>query len=423
MLSANGPRRTTEMARLDLARLKSGPDQPLEETLRKICEIASETLQVSRTGIWFFSSDRQSLRCVCLHDRENQSDSTGMTLQVAHFPGYFSALEKRRSISAEVAHHDPRTHELAEFYLKPLNITSLLDAPIFRDGEVIGVACHEQIGPIREWSNEERDFAASVADRVALVLNSTDLAEAQMVLRDTDELKQNLHRLETSARIAAEAAHDFKNILTVIIGFAHELASSEMLPPAVAGMAKHILQASDRGIQMIQQMTAFGRSDGESPTAFHLGTLVTRVIPLLEQALGNQWTLEVQIHPETGRVFMVPLQLERLLSNLVMNARDSMPEGGSIRIQCHTERIGPNSQRETIYNVLTVEDHGSGIPESIQNRIFDPYFTTKSREQGTGLGLAIVQRIVNRAGGMIRMESSNATGTTFRIYLPFVARN
>jgi two-component system, cell cycle sensor histidine kinase and response regulator CckA len=414
------PHRPFDIARLELARLE--PHQSLEFLFRRICEIASATLGVNRVGIWFLSATRCALRCANLFERDSGEHSSGVTLQVSDFPTYFAALERRRSIPAEVASEDPRTNQLADRYLLPLGISSLLDAPIFRDGQVIGVVCHEHTGALREWTTEERDFVSSIADFVTLKLKSADLYDARTVLRQTDDVLFAIERAESMARIVTEAAHDFKNILTVVIGFANELVHADGMPPHWKEMSAHILKAGERGAELVRQMTAYGHTEADAPEAVAIGDVVKRMVPLLRTAAGSQCRLNVEVETGGGRIFLDPSQLERVVYNLVMNARDAMPNGGTVRVRVATEEPADASLAARKYSTLIVSDTGGGMDEATRAKVFEPFFTTKPRGQGTGLGLAIVQRIVDRAGGFIQIDSEPGRGTTVRVHFPFVSR-
>jgi two-component system, cell cycle sensor histidine kinase and response regulator CckA len=414
------PFRSFDKARLELARL--GHDRSLEFLFQRICEIASATLDVNRVGIWFISANRCSLRCANLFERDSGEHSSGVTLQVSDFPAYFAAIERRRSIPAEVATVDPRTNELSDRYLLPLGISSLLDAPIFRDGHVIGVVCHEHTGAAREWTTEERDFVSSIADFVTLKLKSADLYDARAVLRQSDDALFALERAESMARIVTEAAHDFKNILTVVIGFANELVEAAGMPPQWREMASHILKSGERGAELVRQMTAYGHAEADAPETLAIGDIVKRMLPMLRTAGGSNCRLNVEVEAGSGRVFLDPSQLDRVAYNLVMNARDAMPNGGTVQVRVSTEELADAGLAARKYSTLTISDNGIGMDEATRAKVFEPFFTTKPRGQGTGLGLAIVQRIVDRAGGFIRIESEPGRGTTVRVYFPFVSR-
>jgi signal transduction histidine kinase len=419
-LLADEPRRPADAARLELARLNPGPDLPLADILRRACELSADTLAVARAGIWFYTADRKALRCAYLYEREERTFCEGATLQVADFPDYFQALESRRSIPAEQAHADPRTRQLAGVYLGPLGIASMLDASIYRDGRVIGVLCNEHSGPPREWTTEERDFAASVSDLIALKLNAADLQESQAVLQQTCEMLLGLEQAEVLARVAAGAAHDFKNILTVVIGFATEILRVRTLPKDVLDMAGHILEAGNRGATLVQEMAAFGRAEADAPQVVKLADAVERVLPLVRSAAGPAWHVQFHRDPGVGRVFIDPARLERVVMNLVLNARDAMPSGGILTARVSAEDVNGDAAHHGVYALLAVADTGVGMDEETRARMFEPFFTTKRATAGTGMGMAIVKQIVERAGGFIRVDSAVGLGTTVRVYLPRV---
>ncbi|MCS7271485.1 MAG: GAF domain-containing protein, partial [Gemmataceae bacterium] len=169
--------RATEQARLAFSSIVEDSSLSLLQAFQRICEIAADTLEVERVGVWLLSEDRSQLRCVNLFERSRREHSVGPALNVADFPVYFAAIRERRALPCELVQSDPRALELRDSYLVPLGITSMLDAAIFRGEEVIGVVCHEHVGPPREWPTELRDFAMSVADAVAYRLKR---AQAQV---------------------------------------------------------------------------------------------------------------------------------------------------------------------------------------------------------------------------------------------------
>ncbi len=164
----------------------SKTDHPnLEAALQTLTTVASRTLQVERVSIWIFSDDRHSIRCACLYLRSTDSFERGKALTAQDFPRYFAALQDSRTIAASAARSDPRTSEYADFYLKPLGITSMLDVPIRLHGKEIGIVCHEHIGNERDWSPEEQSFAGTIADLVSLAFENNEHARAEKSLRDS----------------------------------------------------------------------------------------------------------------------------------------------------------------------------------------------------------------------------------------------
>jgi signal transduction histidine kinase len=413
-------RRPSELARWEMARLVVQEDQPLPGVLRKLCEIAADTLLVERVGIWLLTADRQALRCANLFERSRREHSEGVTLRVAEFPEYFRAVESRRALPSEFAQSDPRTAELRDAYLRPLGIASMLDAPVLKNGEMIGVVCHEHVGPAREWTTEERDFGMSVADSVASKIKSAELLIAKSAIRHHAELAPGGDRLEMVGRLAAGVAHDFKNLLTVVMGNAGLIARRSDLPEDVTLRADQIVQAAERGVSLVRELLDFGREPGGHPRVLNVPEVVEAFVPILQSAVSGNYPVRFTREPGVGKVLIDRGNLERALLNLVMNAWDAMPTGGTIRIHVAPEWTTDGDGPPGPYVRIDVRDTGIGIPAAALEQIFDPSYTTKPAGKGTGLGLAVVRRVVDRAGGFVRVESTVGEGTTFRLYLPRV---
>jgi diguanylate cyclase (GGDEF)-like protein/PAS domain S-box-containing protein len=168
---------------VELARRPSIHSGNLAEALRDIAQSAAETLEVERVGVWFFTPDRQGIRCVDLYERTSGLHSGGGELTAIRYPHYFTALETERVIAAHDARLDPRTSAFTNTYLGPFGVTSMLDAPIRRLGHMTGVICFEHTGPVRTWTLEEENFATSLADLVSMAIDATDRRQAQEALR------------------------------------------------------------------------------------------------------------------------------------------------------------------------------------------------------------------------------------------------
>ncbi len=416
--AAEEPGRRTDQARLEIARLL--PSLGLTVIFRRACELAAETLEVERVGVWTFVDGRKAVRCINLFERSRGEHSEGATIRVADFPCYFTALEQRKSIPAEAAATDPRTAELYEAYLRPLGITSMLDAPIYVNGQVIGIVCHEHIGSPREWTTEDRDFAGSVADLLALKIRSAELSDVQDALHARDEQLAEVRRLETLGQFAAGVAHDFKNLLTVILGGAELLAARTDLPADAREMLGHMVGAAERGAALTNELTGYIREHAQATRVLSAADAVERFLPILRRAAGPHHQVEFARGPNGGSVFIDPSHLERVLLNLTLNARDAMPKGGTIRLSVAGQAAlhDPGTPRTDAR--IEVRDEGGGIPRDLIERVFEPFFTTKPAGHGTGLGLAIVKQVVDRAGGFVRVESQPGQGTAFQVFLPRV---
>src|SRR5262249_42060580 len=183
-------------------------------------KMAAETIGVERVSIWLFIEKRSAIRCFELYERPRNEHSEGFMICRDACPAYFDELEKQRAIAAD----DARTHEVTrDFtpnYLEPLDIYSILDAPIFQGGEVAGVVCHETVGHRRKWTQEDIAFAASVADAIALQVEAAARHDAESALEAHEAYVSELHKMEALGRLAAGVAHDFRNILSVVLGHA-----------------------------------------------------------------------------------------------------------------------------------------------------------------------------------------------------------
>lgn len=168
---------------MTLARSDSLSRGALDEALREITETAADILGVERSSVWVYNADQTAILCLELFQRTQGVHESGIELKADQFPAYFEALREERSIPAHDAHTDPRTREFSEVYLAPLSISSMLDAPIRVGGRMIGVICNEQVGPARTWTIEEEQFAGSLADFIALAMESNQRRETESQLR------------------------------------------------------------------------------------------------------------------------------------------------------------------------------------------------------------------------------------------------
>jgi diguanylate cyclase (GGDEF)-like protein len=189
---------------------------PVDEAFRRITEVAGRTLEIERTSVWLFDESRTRIRCHNLYRRSLRQHMAGASLEAAAYPAYFRALESGRSVAASDAHRDPRTVELAADYLAPLGIGAMLEAPIRHDGQLAGVVCHEHLGPPRQWLLDERSYAASIADLVAMTLAAGERARLAARLGVSEERyrtfvslsTEGILRLEISPPVALDAPVD-----------------------------------------------------------------------------------------------------------------------------------------------------------------------------------------------------------------------
>jgi signal transduction histidine kinase/CheY-like chemotaxis protein len=235
-----------------------------------------------------------------------------------------------------------------------------------------------------------------------------------------DQLRQS-QRLESLGRLAGGVAHDFNNLLTVISGYADMLIDGRGVQ---GNELEQISAASERAAKLTRQLLAFSRQQVLQPRVLDVNEVVRDLTPMLTRLIGEDIHVIEKLAPTVHPVVADPTQLEQVIVNLVVNARDAMPDGGTLTIETanvildHTylvhhadARIGPNT-------VVTVTDTGSGMDAETLARAFEPFFTTKPQGAGTGLGLATVHGIVKQSGGSIWAYSEPNLGTTFKVYLP-----
>jgi signal transduction histidine kinase len=411
--------RPTEAARLELTRFVPQANHTLRDVFRRACELSARAMGVERVGVWLHVDNNTAIRCANLFELSKNEHSEGAILLVADFPGYFAALKSRKAIPAELATSDPRTAELADAYLRPLNISSMLDAGIRLNGELVGVICHECVGPPREWTTEMRDFAGSIADLIALKMSTAALNELKDAFRRQEERMIALEKADALAQMAAGIAHDFNNLLAAISGTAELLAATPELTRDARDDVGQIADAARRGAELVKELLEFARANGGKPVALNVADSVEGFLPVLRAAVGATHPIQFGRPAAVGQVLIDKNDFTRLLLNLVVNARDAMQQGGPIRIVVAPVKIKDAPGPASHFVFLEVADQGVGMSADLASRVFEPFFTTKAK--GTGLGLAIVRRVVDRVGGFLRVNSAPGAGTKMQVYLPRVS--
>lgn len=240
-----------------------------------------------------------------------------------------------------------------------------------------------------------------------------------------EQLRQS-QKLEALGRLAGGVAHDFNNILSVILMNAALLQEEGALTPELQECAHQIAQAAERAANLTRQLLAFSRRQKPQLQPLDLNEVVSGLGKMLQRIIGEDITLQMRLQPGGAPLRADPGMLEQVLMNLAVNARDAMPRGGLLEIVVETvclqsddrRKDGPPGRREGDFVRLTVRDTGCGIPSHLLPKIFEPFFTTKEVGKGTGLGLATVHGIVQQHDGWIEVESQEGAGTAFHVYLP-----
>jgi two-component system, cell cycle sensor histidine kinase and response regulator CckA len=245
--------------------------------------------------------------------------------------------------------------------------------------------------------------------------------------KELEEQFRQSQKMEAVGQLAAGVAHDFNNLLTIILGYSEifldELDADD---PNRDGMGQ-IHKAGECAAGLTRQLLAFGRKQILAPVELDLGSLVVEIEKMLLRLIGEDIELTTILQPDLGHVRVDPGQIEQLILNLVVNARDAMPTGGRLTIQLSDAVLSERQAQQYAefepgpFTLISVSDTGSGMDEATKARIFEPFFTTKEIGKGTGLGLATVFGVVKQSGGFIEVDSALGSGTTFRIYFPQIS--
>jgi signal transduction histidine kinase len=395
---------------------------------RLAVERSAETLDVQRASVWRFNQERTVLRCEDMYEVSLDRHSSGLELELRHYPRYFAALELGRGVVAHDAHRNPDTSEFSKSYLTPLGVSSMLDAPIRRDGRLSGVVCHEHVGPARRWAADEQEFAATIGDFVSLVLEASERRRAQQSFRSAQEslLRQDYQarhqieheldrikdelvrqtRLATIGQVAASLAHELRNPLGAIRNAAFYLRRH--VPAGDQKWTDHLTiieQEVRRSDATINDLLEMSQAKQPIKEVVDLREVVQDSFGLVQS--GDRIQLEIALQEERFLVNADSGQLRQVMANLMANAVEAIGQSGRIRVEAH---------RGGEFDEILVRDDGPGVPSDLRQRVFEPLITTKAK--GTGLGLPICRQIVERHGGTIDLIDVEGRGVGFRIRLP-----
>ena len=266
-----------------------------------------------------------------------------------------------------------------------------------------------------------RDYRARMANVVCTARDITDETELQAELRDA-------RRMDAIGTVASGVAHDFNNLLMVISAYAELGLQTLYCDHPLRRNLQEILSASQRAADLTRQLLATGRGQMPGLHSVNLNSVVEDICRLLPSVIGEDVELCVSLAKDVGCIRADSGQMERVLLNLAVNARDAMPSGGRLSITTQhlaSEENGVPDRRDMVgiqYVLLEVADTGEGIPTDEISKIFRPFYTTKTESKGNGLGLAMVERTVRQSGGFITVESKPSKGTVFRMFFPVVGR-
>jgi two-component system cell cycle sensor histidine kinase/response regulator CckA len=370
-----------------------------------------------------------------LLQKEDPNDSVQRLAHLlGHLPGFCYVVDQKLRFVSSIG------AGLAPLELKPNQLvgTELLDLWGTRDPEYEPHACHlralaghaqtyqdvclgrsleYQLGPLRGPDG-------TITGVIGVGFDVTEREQAKQRQAHLTEQLRQAQKLEDIGRLAGGIAHDFNNLLTAIMG--HLTLAEEHCPEASA-LRDHLLacnRAVDSAATLTRQLLAFGRKQVISPRSINLTALIGGIEGMLGRLIGESIHLETRFDQELWNVKADPGQLEQVLVNLVVNARDAIEDHGKIEVSTSNlaaDACGaqlPSTLGPADYVVLTVRDTGRGMSDVVRSKLFEPFFTTKERGEGTGLGLATVYGAAQQNGGAVAVESKLGAGSTFSIYLP-----
>jgi two-component system cell cycle sensor histidine kinase/response regulator CckA len=319
------------------------------------------------------------------------------------------AREGRPQLTNQVV-GDPHVHD--QEWARREGLVAFAGYPLVLHERVLGVMAMFARHPLSEFVPKA---LGSVASAVAVGI---ERKRAEQALRRSEEQLRQAQKMEAVGRLAGGIAHDFNNLLTVITSYSDLVLEELGRDDPKRDDIEQIRKAAQGAAALTRQLLAFSRQQVLEPKVLDLKATVTGTKKLLQRLIGADVEVTTSLAPDLGAVKADTGQLEQIIINLAVNARDAMPGGGRLAIDaCNVEDAPARPGR---YVMLALSDTGIGMDDETKARIFEPFFTTKESGKGTGLGLATVYGIVERAGGFISVESAPGRGTSFKVYLPRV---
>ncbi|MBN1359419.1 MAG: GAF domain-containing protein [Sedimentisphaerales bacterium] len=400
-----------------LVKLSKYTHKDLASAIRKTTEEAARTLSVERVGVWFLNDGSDELVCEDLYQQSRDSHEEGQRLEAADCPGYFQAIDSNRIVAVDDARRDPRTRELTKEYLEPAGITSLLDVPIRLHGKTLGVLSHEHVNAAREWSLEEQDFAASIADMISLQIEANERQKAERALAKANEhLADIVRELRRSNKelqdFAYVTAHDLKAPLRGI-GTLTDWITSDYADKLDEQGRQQLQLLKGRVSRMSELIDSILHYSEIGRTAKRVESVdLNGLLPEIVGQLSPPENIQITIDPDLPTLVAEKARLIQLFQNLIGNAIKYMDKpAGRIDVSCVSQDD---------HWKFGIADNGPGIDRKYFTKIFQMFQTLTRRDEleSTGIGLAVVKKIVDLYGGNVWVESTVGEGTTFYFTLP-----
>jgi signal transduction histidine kinase/CheY-like chemotaxis protein len=413
-------------ALLDLGYRLAGVRTP-EDAARTIASVAQDMLGWDAYSLDLYFAETETVQAIVSMDRVGSGDPVDVPHAYASGPAG-GMTRKVLAEGAQLILRDaaaPATEGLTPFGAVSRPSASLMFVPVRHGERVAGILSIQSYTP-RAYDPDDLAVLQTLADHCGSALERLRIEEALRSERKIlEEQLRQAQKMEAVGQLAGGVAHDFNNLLTAIIGNTELLLRTIDLEDRRRLDVLEIHRAAHRAATLTRQLLAFSRKQVLQPRIVDLNGVVAELTAMLRRIIGEHVELRLQLEPGLGRVLADPNQLEQVITNLAVNARDAMPSGGTLTIRTATldeAEVLPSSPESSPLLgplvELSVSDNGVGMDERTQARLFEPFFTTKELGRGTGLGLATVYGIVRQSGGHIRVSTRLHHGSTFTIYLP-----
>jgi len=391
--------------------------EKLEDILQRCTEILTRHLDLALAGVWTLDGEAKVLELKASAGSCTHLSETHRRVALGQGEIGLIAAERRTHVTSAIL-QDPRMGDPA--WARGERLVAFVGHPLLVEDQLVGVTAAFARAPLDGLA---LGGFASAAGEIAQCI---ERKRVDGVLQEREEQIRQLQKIEALGRLAGGLAHDFNNLLTVITGHSQLMLRQSALADPLRDGLGIIERTAARACRLTTQLLAFSRKQVLAPSVLSLNEVIPGMAEMLQRLIGEDITLVFRPAPELGCVTVDPGQLEQVVVNLVVNARDAMPNGGRITIDTGHVELNEDSSRRHVgvspgsYVTLSVGDTGIGMDAKTCARIFEPFFTTKALGKGTGLGLATVYGIVSQSGGNIRVESAPGAGSIFTIYLPRV---